>query len=339
LSFNGMDGDYSDPYPVNDEWVLLSSTRTGTVGGYDLYIAHVQSGAIWPMSYYNSSINTYKEELGVCVYIYDETVTDPNHIVGYPPEGYELVWSDEFNDTHNGLLNPNYWYLEQGGHGWGNNEEQFYLSSGFLGNDTVAKVKNGVLTITAFKLNEPYQNRNYISARVNTQQSWTYGYFEMRAIMPSGRGTWPAFWTLAKDRLCRINNNDYLTDGEIDILEYVGYEPDIVHASIHTRHDHETKGKGATNWRRVPNVEKNFNIYSMLWTENEVIVYINGNEYLRYTNAFTGECNQWPYYKDHYLKLNLAIGGSWGGYMGIDPDIFPARYVIDYVRVYQRKQN
>jgi beta-glucanase (GH16 family) len=244
------------------------------------------------------------------------------------PEGYSLVWADEFEATPNGLPGSEWWF-ETGNHGWGNNEPQNYVDR-VLGTDTVAKVQNGMLTITAFKLTTPYQGSDIISARMNTTRSWKYGYFEMRAKLPGGKGTWAAFWMLPEDF------KNWPLDGEIDIMEYVGYRPDVTQASVHCQTYNHAEGNGKTDTRSAPGAERKFYAYGLLWTEDEITAYIDGIKYFTYPNDHRNDKGTWPFNVPFYLKLNLAIGGNWGGQEGIDPTIFPSKYEIDYVRVYQK---
>jgi len=258
---------------------------------------------------------------------YENTKRDPKSAV---PKSYKMVWNDEFDDTPNGLPS-NEWRIETGNHGWGNNELQNYVNC-VLETDTVAKIQDGKLIITAYQLEDLYQGSDYISARIKTIQAWKYGYFEMSARLPGGRGTWPAFWMLPQK-----DSKDWILAGEIDIMEYVGYLPGLAHATIHTKTYHQTKGTAKTASFKVPDAEQEFYTYSLLWTENEIKAYINGESYFSFKNDKTGNRETWPFDQPFYLILNLAIGGDWGGIKGIDPDIFPARYEIDYVRVYQPK--
>jgi beta-glucanase (GH16 family) len=247
----------------------------------------------------------------------------------YVPAGYSLVWSDEFETDG---VPDNEWWFETGNSGWGNNEPQYYIDRVF-GNDTVAKIQDGKLTITAYKLPAPPSSLNgadIISARMNTSKAWTYGYFEMRAKQPGGRGTWSAFWMLAQ------NFQSWPRDGEIDIMEYVGYRPDVTQASVHTDAYNHVEQREKTATRNAPNAENKFYTYALLWTENEISAYINGIKYFSFANDHAGDKATWPFNVPFYLKLNLAIGGNWGGSMGIDPDIFPSRYEVEYVRVYQK---
>jgi beta-glucanase (GH16 family) len=253
----------------------------------------------------------------------------------FVPEGYALVWNDEFDDTPDGLPDSE-WRFETGNSGWGNNEAQCYVDR-VLGADTVAKVEGGRLTITAHRLSVPYAGSlpvpgaTIISARMNTIRAWTYGYFEMRAILPGGRGTWPAFWMLAQ------NSQNWPLDGEIDIMEYVGYDPGKTHVSVHTDAYNPTIGTGKTASCSVPDAEREFHTYAVLWTEDGIKGYFEGREFFSFDNDRAGDKRTWPFDKPFYLKLNLAIGGNWGGQQGIDDRIFPAGYVIDYVRVYRQE--
>ncbi|MFT4221984.1 glycoside hydrolase family 16 protein [Dysgonomonas sp.] len=248
-------------------------------------------------------------------------------------EEYVLVWSEEFNEkkTEDGkyALPGDKWSFETGGQGWGNEEDQFYIDR-FLGTDTVAKIKDGSLLISAIKLESPHEGKNYISARMNTQEQWKYGRFEMKAKLPTGRGTWPAFWMLQR-------GSSSLLEGEIDIMEHVGYDPGVVHFSVHTAAYNHAMGTGRTTNKTVKNFDTEFQIYAVEWTEDYIAGYINGALYFTFVNDHKGNKETWPFDVPFYLKLNLAIGGTWGGYEGIDDSIFPAVFEIDYVRVYQKK--
>lgn len=244
---------------------------------------------------------------------------------------YQLVWSQEFNDSRdsNGkgrLPSTNDWIFETGGSGWGNNELQYYVDR-FAGNDTVAKILDGNLVITAFK--HDFDNRKYISARMTTKQTWEYGYFEMRAKLPKGRGTWPAFWMLPP-----VMND--VSDGEIDIMEHVGYDPGVIHFSAHSGTYNPTNGNTQTGNITIPDYDTAFHTYGLEWSPNYVKGYVDDKCYFTFSNDFKGDHNSWPFNTPFNLKLNLAIGGDWGGYMGVDDKIFPVSYIIDYIRIYQR---
>ena len=135
-----------------------------------------------------------------------------------------LVWSDEFNYT--GLPDSNKWNYDIGGWGWGNNELQYYTKDS-LGN---ASVDNGLLTITLKK--QAIEGRAYSSARLVTKGKgdWVYGRIDVRAKLPKGLGTWPAIWMLGSATPLK-----WPDDGEIDIMEHVGYNPGFIHATVHTK--------------------------------------------------------------------------------------------------------
>ncbi len=238
------------------------------------------------------------------------------------PEGYTLVWNDEFND---GSKPSAEWFYETGGGGWGNNELQTYVS-GDKDGDQLAAVKDGILRLTAKKI-----NGTVYSIRMNTNKSWTYGYFEARLKLTKGKGTWPAFWMMPK------NYKAWPDDGEIDIMEHVGYDPNRVHASIHTKAYNHAINTQKTAQKLVPTAQDEFHIYAVEWTADFIKGYIDGEVYFTFQNDKAGNKDTWPFNAPFYLKLNLAWGGNWGGAQGIDESVLPATYEIDYVRVFQKK--
>jgi beta-glucanase (GH16 family) len=242
---------------------------------------------------------------------------------------YQLVWSDEFDAQGHNLPNPAEWSMENGGHGWGNNELQYYLGTGFLDKDTVALINDGTLKITAFK--REYQGNQYISARINTKKSWLYGKFEARLKVPAGKGGWPAFWMLPQ------NFQAWPLDGEIDIMEYVGYDPHVIHGTVHTQAYNHSIGTQKGQSTKVNTAETEFHIYSMEWTKNKIEIFVDGKSYFIFNNDGKNNKSTWPFNAPFYLKLNLAVGGNWGGQQGIDESTYPQVYEIDYVRVYQKK--
>jgi beta-glucanase (GH16 family) len=246
------------------------------------------------------------------------------------PEGYSPVWRDEFNDQRSGdgkaaLPNTSDWYYETGASGWGNNEIQNYIP-GFVEDDTCALIDNGSLKIIAKKV-----GNQVFSIRMNTRKSWTYGYFEARLRVPGGRGTWPAFWMMPE------NFTAWPLDGEIDIMEYVGYRPNIVQSSVHTQAFNHMKGTERTATKPIRNAETEFHIYAVEWTESYIKGFVDGEAYFRFDNDGKNNKHTWPFDAPFYLKLNLAWGGNWGGAQGIDENSLPATYEIDYVRVYQKE--
>ncbi len=243
------------------------------------------------------------------------------------PEGYEMVWNDEFDGT---ALNASDWRHEVQGPGWVNNELQNYVNGSYDG-IPVTQVDNGILSITCFKSGSRI-NSGRIYAKVN--EGWKYGIFEARIKLPKGKGTWPAFWMMPV-------NNDFSTNpwprcGEIDIMEEVGYNPNYTSSSIHCDSYNHVKGTQKTAERYTTGAQDDFHVYRLEWTENYIRTYVDGNLLLNFPNDGAGNVATWPFNKPFYLILNLAWGGDWGGAMGIDESALPATMQVDYVRVFQK---
>lgn len=251
-------------------------------------------------------------------------------IENYVPAGYSLVWQDEFNEARMAggkpaLPNTGRWWYEEGNHGWGNNEIQNYIK-GFSGTDTCAVITDGILKIIAKK-----RGSEVLSIRMNSTENWTYGYFEARLKLPTGKGTWPAFWMLPKDF------QNWPGDGEIDIMEEVGYDPNVILSTIHCAAYNHSIGTQKSGSKRVPTAQTDFHIYAVEWTADFIKGYVDGECYFTFDNDKQGNKSTWPFNVPFYLKLNLAWGGNWGGAQGIDESALPATYEVDYVRVYQKK--
>lgn len=236
----------------------------------------------------------------------------------------KLVWSDEFNNT--GLPDSTKWSYAVGGNGWGNNERQYYTEA----DTNNVLVKNGLLSIIARK--EQREKKEYTSARLVTKgkADWTYGRIEIRAKLPKGRGTWPAGWMLGSN----IKEVGWPLCGEIDIMEHVGYDPDTIVGSIHTKAYNHVKGTQKTKHLFIKNPYTEFHTYSIEWTAEKMDFLLDNNVYLSVENEHKTSA-EWPFDAPQYLLLNLAVGGNWGGKKGIDDTIFPVAMEVDYVRVFQ----
>jgi len=240
----------------------------------------------------------------------------------------ELIWSDEFEEA--GLPDAGKWRYDVGGGGWGNDEEQFYTEARLEN----ARVEDGRLIIEARKEPWPSARRaenDYTSARLVSKGfgDWTYGRVEVRAKVPAGRGTWPAIWMLP-------TGNAYGTwprSGEIDIMEHVGYDMGTVHGSLHTLANNWLTGSQPTGTTNVPTVAEAFHTYAVEWSPEAIRFFVDEDMYYEAINEGTG-WEACPFDQPFHLILNLAVGGFWGGREGIDPDIWPARLEIEYVRVY-----
>ncbi len=238
-------------------------------------------------------------------------------------QDWELVWGDEFD--YDGLPDPEKWSYEEGY--VRNNEKQYYT----VERSENARVEDGMLVIESRK--EEYEDMDYTSASVHTRDSYHihYGRVEVRAKLPTGRGMWPAIWMLGAN----ISKVGWPECGELDIMENVGYDPDRVHANVHCEKYNHTKGNGKGHSLIVSAPYENFHIYALEWTEDRVDFYVDDQKHFTYKDEGTG-WEAWPFDKPHYLIINAAIGGAWGGQQGIDDSIFPQKYVIDYVRVYEK---
>jgi beta-glucanase (GH16 family) len=245
------------------------------------------------------------------------------------PEGWQMVWSDEF--TTNGLPSAERWGYQTGGSGWGNDEKQYYYAE----RPENCRVENGMLIIEARK--DGFEGHTYTSARLVSQGKgdWTYGRFEIRAKLPAGRGTWPAIWMMPTEST--YGNGSWPDNGEIDIMEHVGYNMGTVHASIHSKMYYHKINTQKTATTYVHDVASKFHRYILEWEPNEIRAYVDTTLYFTTPNEGKG-WEYWPFDKDFYLILNIAVGGSWGGAQGIDDTIFPQQMVIDYVRVYQKAE-
>lgn len=240
------------------------------------------------------------------------------------PEGYRLVWNDEFDEGSE--LNSNDWTHEVQRDHWVNNELQNYVNHKSPEGKLVTEVRNGTLRINCFKENgKVYSGRVY--AHVN--EGWQYGYFEARIKLPSGKGTWPAFWMMP------VNFHSWPGDGEIDIMEEVGVRPNYVSSSLHANAHVHSNGTQVTHEMLCEGAEDDFHVYAIRWTHENITTYVDGKVQLSYDNRGLGR-DDWPYDDPFYVILNLAWGGDWGGMSGVDESALPVTMKIDYVRVFQQ---
>ena len=255
----------------------------------------------------------------------------------YAPEGYQLVWQDEFDGNYgyapneNGVprteLNPDYWTHEVKDAGWVNHELQNYVNHKTHEGKLVTELRNGKLRITALKENgKVYSGRVYAKVK----EGWRYGYIEASIKLPKGKGTWPAFWMMP------VNFRSWPADGEIDIMEEVGYHPDYVSSSLHANAHVHSNGTQVTHEMKCAGAEGEFHTYAMLWTAKNITTYVDGQVQLSYDNRGLGR-DDWPYDDPFYVIFNLAWGGDWGGAQGVDESALPATMEVDYIRVFQKK--
>ncbi|WP_231896399.1 glycoside hydrolase family 16 protein [Gramella sp. MAR_2010_147] len=251
-------------------------------------------------------------------------------------QNYQLVWSDEFLDT--GKPDPEKWNYETGF--IRNLEEQIYTKR-----KKNVLIKNGKLELIAKK--EHFKNKrfdpniknyrintessNYTSGSINTKDKFEfkYGRVEVRAKLPEGNGVWPAIWMLGAN----FEEIEYPYAGEIDIMEHVGVEPNEIHATVHYPWDNPQGIKSSGGVKAISNPSKKFHVYSVNWTSEKIEFLIDNSLYYSFDIDQAGSKNN-PFRKPFYLILNLALGGNWAG--EVDKEIFPQKFLVDYVRVYKQ---
>ena len=241
-------------------------------------------------------------------------------------DGKTLVFSDEFNGK--GLPDMKKWSYETGGDGFGNNELQFYTENRIEN----SRMENGNLIIEARK--EKWENNQYSSAKLITQKTFPfqYGSVEVRAKLPKGKGTWPAIWMLSE------NIKEWPEDGEIDIMEHVGFNEGFIHASIHTKKFNHIINTQKTDTIFVKDATEKFHVYRLDWTPEKIEAFVDNKKYFSTLNT-EKTYETWPFDQNFFLILNQAVGGNWGGKEGIDESIYPQKFYIDYVRIYQFEKN
>lgn len=235
--------------------------------------------------------------------------------------GWTLVWQDEFDGR---TIDPNNWTFDLGGGGWGNGEAEYYTSR-----QENARVEDGMLIIEARQ--EKFEDSYYTSARLKTQglQTFQYGRVEARLKVPEGKGLWPAFWMLGAD----FNGSNWPDCGEIDIMEYIGKEPDLIMGTLHG--PGYSGALGLSQWnRQTYNIADDFHTYAIEWEMDEIRWYYDGQHYHTVISADVGD-QEWVFDHPFFIILNLAVGGTLPGPVGLDT-VFPTQLYVDYVRVYQQ---
>jgi len=253
------------------------------------------------------------------------------------PLEWEQVWSDEFDGDN---LDLSKWNILRWRPGWVNNEQQAYTDR-----DTNVFLQDGNLVIQGLIEPNYYDTdhtgneytANYTSGRINTDDkfSWTYGKFDIRAKLPSGRGSWPAIWMLGES----ITSIGWPDCGEIDIMEHVGFDDGNIHGSIHTKDFNHIMNTQRSGSIALPSATQSFHIYSLEWSPHYLRFLIDDSPFFFVYNDSNGNAAKWPFDSPHYMILNLAIGGDWGGIQGIESSSFPMRMLVDHVRVSKRSED
>lgn len=254
----------------------------------------------------------------------DSGDSDPAPSSSGAPDGYRLVFSDDFRD---GSIDGSKWTTR---YRWGpdwiiNNERQYYVDvqRGGIGGASPFELDGERLTISARRTPDELRGRAngqpWISGAMTTygKFSMRYGYVEMRAKFPAGQGLWPAFWLL--------HEGNGGNRPEIDVVEFVGKRRDRVYQTYHYYENYVLRSTpsfevGGGDW------SADFHTYAMRWEPGRITWYVDGRETNRYESSNVSS-------ESMYLLVNLALGGVWNG----DPDgstPSPARYTIDWIRAY-----
>lgn len=243
------------------------------------------------------------------------TTQDPNAATPTDPDFTDLKFSDDFNVD--GAPDASKWVPElgNGDNGWGNSELQYYKAEN-------AVVSNGVLKITAKK--ETSNGFQYTSARLKTQGKFdfTYGKVEIKAKLPSGGGTWPAFWMLGSN----FATNPWPGCGEIDIMEHVGNNQNHVLGTLHMPGN--SGGNGISQGTTVAGLSEDFHVYTLVWSATKITWAIDGVIFHSYNNTAAT-----PFNSNFFMILNVAMGGNLGG--TVDPAFTSSALEVDYVKIYQ----
>lgn len=256
--------------------------------------------------------------------------------------GWKLAWADEFNTD--GLPDSKKWGYEEG---FTRNEElQYYMKA----RKENSRIENGTLIIEGRKkkpipnprVGKGYadwqKNRKvitYTAASLITRDTYnfTYGRVEVRAKMPKGKGAWPAIWMMGATQ----GKVSWPECGEIDVMEWLGRQPDIVHGTVHWADPKSKKARNHTSNGGKIKVEKppyDFHVYAIEWDKDKIDFFFDGKKYHTFELDKAGKGKDNAFRKPMYLLINLALGGSWG--KELDDKALPMKYVIDYARIYQR---
>jgi beta-glucanase (GH16 family) len=249
-----------------------------------------------------------------------------------PAHSTKLLWSDEFDGKS---LDMSKWSFDTSRNkvGWYNGELEYYSAN----RPQNLRLDNGHLIIELRKDPEAiskfadWGKQQYSSAKIMTKgkASFKTGFVEVSAKLPCARGTWPAIWMMPEGEAA------WPDGGEIDILEQVGSQPNVAHATIHTALFNHTRHNGRGAETPVPSACTAFHRYQLAWTADAMTIGVDGHAYMRVRNDQPGGRGAWPFDTPFYLILNLAMGGDWAAAKGIDDAALPQQMVVDYVRVWQ----
>lgn len=252
-----------------------------------------------------------------------------NRVAATPSDTWDPVWEADFDGAKGTPPDPEIWSYDLEGSGWGNSEQQYYTDAA----ENASLDGNGNLVITARALPESstltchYGPCRYTSARLKTvdKLEFAYGRIEGRMKLPQGQGIWPAFWMLGDD----FDKAGWPTSGEIDIMEFIGREPDRVHGHLHG--PGYSGGAGPGDSFVSEDGFADFHTYAVNWQPEKIEWFVDDEPYL---SISADEVNgDWVFDHPFFILLNLAVGGSWPG-MPDETTEFPVELVVDYLKVY-----
>jgi beta-glucanase (GH16 family) len=262
------------------------------------------------------------------------TLSANNYAVDEPMPVHtaKLLWSDEFDGKS---LDTAKWSFDTSRNkvGWFNKELQYYSAD----RPENLRLEHGRLVIElrkdpqAIRQFADWGKQQYSSAKIVTKDKVAFnaGFVEVSAKLPCSRGTWPAIWMMPQAE------SPWPDGGEIDILEQVGSQPNVAHATLHTALFNHTHGNARGAETRVPTACSAFHRYQLAWTTESITMGVDDHAYMRVRNDQPGGRGAWPFDAPFYLILNLAMGGDWAGSKGIDDAALPQRFEVDYVRVWE----
>lgn len=285
--------------------------------------------------------------LAIGVQIFAMTIASATIQASFHPDQWQLSWSDEFDYT--GKPNPAIWDYEHGYLGF-NEELQNYTDK-----SENVRVEAGRLILEAHLIDVDTQrsqeivqalegsnakssilgSQEFTSARLVTRgkKEFAHSRVEARARFTTGLGTWPAIWLLGDTA-----KQPWPLCGEMDIMEHVGYLPNVVHSAVHSKESNFMNGTGVSDKVILEDVWTKFHTYAVEWDAEQIRYFVDDVCYHIIEKAERTD-DDWPFMADdqYHVILNIAVGGSWGGREGIDKSVFPQRMEVDYVRVFERK--
>lgn len=256
------------------------------------------------------------------------TLGATNYTVDAPmelPRG-SASFADEFDGR---AVDPRKWRFDMSRNavGWSNHERQYYGPRN-------ASVRGGTLVIEARHEGRrdaaDWGGQAYTSAKLVSRPALGFGFYEVRAKLPCGRGAWPAIWMLPE-------GGTWPGQGEIDVMEMVGWDPRVVHATLHSGAFNHAKGTQRGAQVRVATSCTAFHRYQLDWRPGSITIGVDGRAFMRVADDRPGGADAWPFTRPFQLILNVAVGGDWGGAKGIDAAAFPQRMTVDYVRHWARR--